>query len=438
VKRAIREHARDFVAIVALAVAGIAAALFILASQRFTFPEWVPGVGSDRFELKADFSSAQAVTPGQGQTVNIAGIKVGDVSSVDLENGAAVVTMEVENEYAPLIHRNASLLLRPRTGLQDMTVELDPGTRGQMPEGATIPLANTQPNVNPDEILAALDADTRDYLTLLLQAGAEGIGRNGLELSATFRRFEPTARDLKRISGALAKRRANLRQVIHDFRLVSEALAQSDGQLADFVTNSNAAIGSFARQADSIRAALGELPPALSETRGALASSNTLSLRLKPALHALLPSARALQPALEATQPFFRRTVGPVRNQLTPFARRTQPTFAALARSSNALGESTPPLAKGLEHLNALANALAYNPPGAQEEGYLFWASWLNHDTNAIYFSQDGGGPLRRGIVLLSCYTSLLTDPVVAQQPFLRTVRQLTNVPDTPETCGTP
>ena len=63
----------------------------ILSQQQQPLPSWVPFLGEDRFELKAEFSTAQAVTPGQGQTVNIAGVKVGDVSEVELEDGHAVV-----------------------------------------------------------------------------------------------------------------------------------------------------------------------------------------------------------------------------------------------------------------------------------------------------------------------------------------------------------
>ena len=48
--------------------------------------------------------------------MNIAGIKVGNITGVDLENGAAVVTMQIDNKYAPLIHPDASLLLRPAPG----------------------------------------------------------------------------------------------------------------------------------------------------------------------------------------------------------------------------------------------------------------------------------------------------------------------------------
>src|SRR5690349_22516632 len=41
------------------------------------------------FTLKAEFETAQAVTPGQGQTVDIAGVPIGQISTVDLVNGRA-------------------------------------------------------------------------------------------------------------------------------------------------------------------------------------------------------------------------------------------------------------------------------------------------------------------------------------------------------------
>ena len=39
-----------------------------------------------------------------------------------------------------------------------------------------IPISQTLPDVNLDEILASLDTDTRDYLLLLLNDGAQGLG----------------------------------------------------------------------------------------------------------------------------------------------------------------------------------------------------------------------------------------------------------------------
>ena len=156
--------------------------------------------------------------------------------------------MLVEEEFAPLVRSDSTVLLRPRTGLQDMTLEIETGTEGeQLAEGSTIPLSQTEPNVQPDQILATLDGDTRAYLQLLLQGAGDGLGGRGKKLSATFRRFEPLSRDLARIGEALAVRRANIRRSITTFKLVSEELGANDTRLSEFVDSSNAALGRVRR-----------------------------------------------------------------------------------------------------------------------------------------------------------------------------------------------
>ena len=64
-KTAIRKHLTDFVAIIGLAVVALAVAGYTLVHQRVRFPI----IQSSPYKLKAEFSTAQAVTPGQGQTV---------------------------------------------------------------------------------------------------------------------------------------------------------------------------------------------------------------------------------------------------------------------------------------------------------------------------------------------------------------------------------
>ena len=85
---------RDFVAIIVLLVIALIVGGVILANQRFSLPAGVPVLGKDFVEVEAELSTAQAVTPGQGQTVNIAGVEVGEISSVELEDGRAVVGHE--------------------------------------------------------------------------------------------------------------------------------------------------------------------------------------------------------------------------------------------------------------------------------------------------------------------------------------------------------
>ena len=73
------------------------------------------------------------------------------------------MTIKVRRKYTP-IYNDATALLRPKTGLNDMILQLDAGrrrARARPPEGYTIPVSQTLPNVNLDEILASLDTDTR-------------------------------------------------------------------------------------------------------------------------------------------------------------------------------------------------------------------------------------------------------------------------------------
>jgi phospholipid/cholesterol/gamma-HCH transport system substrate-binding protein len=435
-RRAIREHLRDFLAIITLAVVAILTLLVIFYNQKAAFPSWFPVLGQNFYELNAEFSTAQAVTPGQGQAVQIAGINVGKVGAVSLENGKALVRMDIESKYAQLIHRNAHLLLRPKTGLNDMVVQVDPGTRGATPaEGSTIPLSQTQPNVNPDEFLATLDADTRDYLALLLDAGAQGLGGHSRQFSADLKRFQPLSRDLAKIGVALAVRRQNISRSIHNFSLILQELGNNDQQLTRFVDSSNAVLGTFADQQQALRQALRELPPTLRVTKDALARSTRFSKVLRPAALRLIPASQALKPALEASQRLFRETRGPIQNQIRPFTRQIRPVIRHLNQTSKPLFRTAKGLRGSFTDLNTLLNELAYNPPGSKQEGYLFYLPWLNHDFNAIHFTQDAEGPVRRGLLIISCGTARLAEITAGANDLLKTELQATQLPRSVDIC---
>ena len=208
----------------------------------------MPFIGEDFVEVDAELSSAQAVTPGQGQTVNVAGVEVGEISAVRLEDGKAIVTLKLRKGAVP-VYQDATVLLRPKTGLKDMVAELTPGTpaAGELPKGARIPIGQTLPDVNVDEILASLDGDTRAYLGCCSPAAPRACDGNAKPLADAIRRFEPLARDPRAVAAQLARRQVNIRRVIHNFSLLVEELGGKDDQLAEFVENSNAVFAVLAR-----------------------------------------------------------------------------------------------------------------------------------------------------------------------------------------------
>ena len=85
--RQIKKQAPVFVAILFLFVIALGIGGYILSNQRFYLPAWVPVVGTEFYTVKAELPTAQAVVPGQGQTVNIAGVKIGEVGSVEPRGG---------------------------------------------------------------------------------------------------------------------------------------------------------------------------------------------------------------------------------------------------------------------------------------------------------------------------------------------------------------
>lgn len=436
---AIRKHLRDFLAIIALLLVALVVTVIILDNQRLSLPAGVPVLGRDYVEVEAELSTAQAVTPGQGQTVNIAGVEVGEISSVELEEGKAVVGLSIQREHAT-IYRDASILLRPKTGLKDMVAELTPGTpeAGELPEGERIPASQTLPDVNLDEILAALDTDTRDYLRLLLGDGAQGLDGNGRALAQAIRRFEPTARYAREANEQLALRRQNIKRAIHNFSLLTEELGGRDAQLAEFVENSNAVFAALADQEANIRETLRELPSTLDATQQTLAKADRMASVLGPTLEDLRPGARALGPALRETRPFLTTTTPIIRDQIRPFTRAALPTVRELQPALQDLAAAAPDLTRTFRVVNALLNTLAYNPPGRDQEGYLFWLSWANHLGSSVFATQDAHGPIRHGIIVYTCDTARLLTAVAEANPALGTLVGLLNGPKPEDICPQP
>ncbi|MDX6622934.1 MAG: phospholipid/cholesterol/gamma-HCH transport system substrate-binding protein [Solirubrobacterales bacterium] len=426
--RQARGRRKDTIAIFVLAIAGIAMMLGIFTQQKASLPSWLPVVGQEFEQISADFSTAQAVTPGQGQSVDIAGIEVGKVTSVDLEDGHAVVGMDIQPKYMELIHPDAELLLRPKTGLNDMIVEIDPGKGEEsIEDGHNFPLAQTQPNTNLDAFLATLDADTRQYIQLLVAGGAQGIGGRGKQLGNALRRFGPFVHYVAKLNKAVAARHVALANVITNFADLTTELGRHDAEIKRFVSSSDAALGNFANQQEAIQEALIEFPRTLRVQRSALASSNRFSEVSYPALTGLIPQAQALAPAFRATEKMFAQTTAPIRDQIRPFTRQIRPVLTHAAEGSTPLSKTVRNFGNGLGGFNTFLNELAYKPKG--KESVLFYLPWLNHNFNASFNLQDAGGPLLRSLLLISCNGAFLSYGLTTEKPYLRTLLQAVGVP---------
>jgi phospholipid/cholesterol/gamma-HCH transport system substrate-binding protein len=346
-RQMLRTHMGHIAALFGMIVLSAAVSLYVAVHERFRFP-W-----QQETRIYAEFENAQSVTPGQGQTVNVAGVQVGEIGGVRLEHGRAVVQMNLTSDDLGPVYRSAHLQLRPKTGLNDMAIEMDPGRpdpslpdRGRLHDGDRLPIQNTRPNVNPDQVLAALDTDTRRYLEAFVNAGGAGLA---------------------------------------------------------------------GRDAD-LQAAVERLPGALHATTTALSATRGLALDARPALTQLRPVARELAPALVKARPLLREATPVVRDRLRPLVRAATPLLALLRPSVERIESVTPPLVDVAHVANRAVNELAYNPPGS-EEGYLYWLAWYIHNGNSVLSVEDAHGVAWRGLVMFGCSTLgdiLASNPALA------------------------
>lgn len=446
-KTAIGKHLGDFVALLVLLLIGIGVAGYIIANQDAR-PR-IPFVESKAFTLKAEFSDAQAVTPGQGQSVRVAGVQVGKITEVKLENGIAVVTMELDQKWKKKldVKSDATALLRPRTGLKDMFIELDPGGTGRsLPNNGVIPVQNTAPDVDPDETLSALDTDTRSYLQLLINGAGKGLKGHGNDLNQTFKALDPTYRDLARVSTAIADRRQQLKRLIHNYGTLTNTLADTDGSIRRLVNSSDAVFRAFASEDQNISLAVSKLPATLNQTRDTLVKVDEFGRVAGPALESLRAPFRQLDVANHAVLPFVKEAEPIVRTKIRPFVKVARPNIRNLRPAAIDLAKAQPDLVASFHELNRFFNMAAYNKNGAEpvsgndaqdknrDEGYLYWLGWVAQNTTSLFNTSDAQGPLRRFVIFFSCTTireQLARDP--AAGPLLG----LTNALNSPGLCPT-
>ena len=396
-------------AIVGLMVVALLISLYILDQQRMRFPL----IEEKPFELKAEFSTAQAVVAGQGQTIRVSGVRIGDIGGVELKDGRAVVKMLIDPEYKDFVHTDATALLRPKTGLKDMFIDLEPGT-DEAPvakQGWTIPVKATLPDVNPDEIFSTLDADTRDYLKLLISDAGRGLDGRAGDLRDLFKRFEPTHRDLARAElrgGDAAPEPAPADPLAQP----AQRRARQQGRRprrARRLLGQRAARSSRPRSAN-VAGAVRELPSALQETTEALGSVERFAELLGPTTEKLRPAARALragQRGREAVRP--RGDAAAARTTSGRSCARRGRSCATSSRRPSSSSQAAPSLTRTVNRLNHFFNMLAYNPGGregpekgrSRQEGYLFWLAWVQHMATQLFSNSDAHGTLRP--VTLGC-----------------------------------
>jgi phospholipid/cholesterol/gamma-HCH transport system substrate-binding protein len=394
----VRRYGRYFLILLGLMIVGSAAAIYILRKQR------LPNPFQTFYSVNAEFPSAAAVAPGLGEPVNVAGVKVGTISGTSLRSGLGIVHMKIDPKKLPRIYRNAHASLVPNTPLMDMQVNIWPGSpaTGVLAHGATIPVGRTLSPINNDELLSALDADTRTWFTSLVTALAEGTAGRGQDIRALLRNLGPTSEQLRQVGDLLAARRHELASLVHNLGVLNKAASAKDAQIAQVVKAGNTTVGALASQDVALQASIDRLPSVLATTRATLVDTAAFANALSPTANALVPIARRLPQTLRDTNTLVQGALLLPLDQIKPFVDAVTPLTTQLPPLESALRQASPLLINSFKVLAYVTNEVAYRP-GGKNPGFLYWIAWFAHNANSFIGSSDANGPAWRSLILATC-----------------------------------
>jgi virulence factor Mce-like protein len=343
------------VGIVALVVIVILVFLGFTKDVPFTRP----------YQVKAVFQSSNSLRP--DSPVRIAGVEVGKVKKVEAQDGTdnAVVTMSIDDSGLPL-HEDATAKIRPRIFLEgNFFVDLKPGTPGspELDDGGTIKVTQTSTPVQLDQVLTALQSDTRQDLRDVL----EGLGTalNSKPSAADDRDADPSARgqtatesfnDAYDDIGPAERAQSqvneaflglepeeDLARLIEGAGKTAAGLVRNETQLRELVSNFNTTMAALASEDSNLRESIRELAPTLENANGALASLNDAFPSTRAFAREILPGVRETPATIDASFPWIEQARALMsKAELRGLARELSPATRDLARLTDKAIELLP------------------------------------------------------------------------------------------------
>src|SRR5215210_8465214 len=243
----------------------------------------------------------EAVQLGLEADVRVAGVNIGKVRKKELDpaGNRTLATVEIEPRYAP-IKRDARVILRQKTLLGETFLELTPGTPSapDLPEDAILPNSQVVPTVQLDEILNALDPQTRQAFRTWQQdlaASFRGHGQDFSDFLGNLPEFASSGSNLLRV---LNSEQRPLSAQFRETGNVFAALNRDQGALRNLILNTHNVFSATAQENDKLAETFKTFPVFLDESKATMAKLRTFSLNTDPLVKDLRPVARDLRQTL--------------------------------------------------------------------------------------------------------------------------------------------
>jgi phospholipid/cholesterol/gamma-HCH transport system substrate-binding protein len=265
------------------------------------FSQDLPIIGGGT-QYAADFTEAAGLLTGNG--VLVAGVKVGQVTGVDLAGNHVRVTFRVKGVW---IGDRSTAAIKIRTLLGEKYLAIDPlGTADQNPD-QDIPSSRT---VSPYDVTEALSG----LASTVGQISTQQLAQSFQAIAATFAGTPPQLHDaltgLSALSTTIASRDTQLAQLLANTQKITATLAGDDSRFQALLSDGNQLLAELQRRRDAI-AALFTGTKALATQLAGLVSDNNAQLapmltELDQVTDVLQRNQDNLDKALSLAGPYYR------------------------------------------------------------------------------------------------------------------------------------
>ncbi|MHB8691035.1 MAG: MlaD family protein [Solirubrobacteraceae bacterium] len=348
----------------------------------------IPFLSGSRYIVTADFVNADGLDASKKPPVMVAGVTLGTVSNVSYQHGLAVATLNLSDSARGRIFNNASVLITPRSAINDLTVDINPGTPAAgLPHGPlTIPAARTQSSINLDRLTGVLDTDTRTQLIVLIDELGIGLHGRSRSLDQAVAELQPFLTDTNRLTAEVDHHQQLLSELVTHLQTVFHTLGARGTQLQQIIDGGRTTLGAVAANQTAVQDTMNHLAPAFENLRGALAGLEQLSVPLVPALHRLGPLAQRLPAALGSLRSFVPSGLGLVED-LRTLDRGGTSGSQALSTLAQRLGPAASALHPSTSKLAPVFRSLSAYPNGIGD---------LGSNYSGIFSGQNANGPTLR------------------------------------------
>ena len=330
----------------------------------------------------------------KGGEVQVGGKRIGSIQDLALtDTNQAEITIRVVGDVAPL-HEGTTAEIRATSlsGAANRYITLVPGPNSgeELDDNAVIASNRTEPIVDIDQLLNALDPPTRKGLQQVTSGFARWYEGKGEEANGGAKYFSPAVSATRRLVAEVARDQGTLVEFLQNTSKTMKAIGGRRDELTALVSNTGRTMDAIGSEDAALEQALRFLP-------GTLRKGNTTFVNLRATLDDLDVLVEESKPATKDLAPLFR--------ELRPLVRDARPTvrdLSKLVRTDGASNDLTdllrtaPGLARvtepALEHSRealreAVPNFTFSRPYGPELIAWLrdFGLTAGNYDANGHY-----------------------------------------------------